>query len=649
MSNNLDVLLDVGPPDNRGRRLVIARCGGVEHRDQFDTNSARARKSFLAELAAKLGVQPDNLAHLGDAIVAKADAADEAADAAGQTAKDDAGQKSQATRLVELAAEDELFHDADGHAYASIILDGCRQTWRVKSKQYRSELQRRHFGETRKAAGSQALQDALGTLEGQALHEGEQRRVAVRIAEHEGEVWLDLADDRWRAVRVSKDGWSVEESENVPVRFLRKHGMLPLPVPIHDGHIDDSRPLVNLPDDDAWTLFVAFLVGALHPSGPFPVLIVIGEAGSAKSTLCRVARELIDPNKAPLRRPPRDERDLVIAASNGWLLGFNNLSSMPDWLSDAVSVLVHDGGFGTRELYTDSEERIFDERRPVILNGIEDFAKRGDLLDRAIVLMLPVISDDQRCEERVLMARLREKRPAILGALLDGVVAALRNQAKVKLDGKPRLADLAVWVTAAEPALGWRPGTFMAAYAGNRGDANVTAVESSPVGPAVLALLDAHETWEGTATELLDELDARYADEKTRKQRDWPKKGKGMGSELRRIAPNLRAMGYGVTFKEPQGRKKRRVILLERQGKPRSATSASPADVQSQARETACLPRVADRGPADADSGQGTWPAFDGVETNGEVLSSDGADHADHPLPQGSGHGDAVRRWGASL
>jgi hypothetical protein len=110
----------------------------------------------------------------------------------------------------------------------------------------------------------------------------------------------------------------------------------------------------------------------------------------------RVLRALVDPNTAALRTTPRDERDLVIAANNGWLMALDNLSHLPDWLSDALCRLATGNGFATRELYTDAEEAIFATQRPIVKNGIEELATRGDLLDRSIVLYLPTIAEDQR-------------------------------------------------------------------------------------------------------------------------------------------------------------------------------------------------------------------------------------------------------------
>ena len=143
----------------------------------------------------------------------------------------------------------------------------------------------------------------------------------------------------------------------------------------------------------------------------------------------------------------------MIAASNGWIISFDNLSHVPSWLSDALCLLATGGGFSTRELYTDSEEVLFDAQRPVILNGIEELASRGDLLDRTIVLYLPSISEEKREPESAFWAAFESARPALLGAFLDVVSGALSRLPDIKLPKKPRLADFAVWATAIERPL----------------------------------------------------------------------------------------------------------------------------------------------------------------------------------------------------
>ena len=300
-------------------------------------------------------------------------------------------------------------------------------------------------------------------------------------------------------------------------------------------------------------------MAALRPSGPYPILVLLGEHGAAKSTVARLLRALVDPNTAPLRADPREPRDLMIGASNGWVIAYDNLSKLPTWLSDALCRLSTGGGFATRELYSDTEETIFDAERPVIVTGIEELATRSDLLDRALVVYLPTIPESDRCSERELWGDFERLRPRILGALLDAAACAVRELPTTHLEATPRMADFAEWVAAAEPALPWPPGDFLAAYSGNRGEANELTLEASPIGSAVREL--AQDGFEGIATDLLGRLEEIVGEAVTRRK-DWPGSPRVLSGELRRIAPNLRALGVEVEFARESGKGRRRVITV---------------------------------------------------------------------------------------
>jgi hypothetical protein len=127
--------------------------------------------------------------------------------------------------------------------------------------------------------------------------------------------------------------------------------------------------------------------------------------------------------------------------------------------------------------------------------------------------------------------------------LLDAVSYALANIQTVNLPRLPRMADFALWVTAAESALGWKQGDFLEAYTGNREQANELALDAAIIVAPLRDLLAAkNRNWQGTATELLHDLDEQ-APERTRKTQGWPTNGRALSNALRRIAPNLRQAG----------------------------------------------------------------------------------------------------------
>jgi energy-coupling factor transporter ATP-binding protein EcfA2 len=338
--------------------------------------------------------------------------------------------------------------------------------------------------------------------------------------------------------------------------------MSALPTPQRGGNLAELAGLLNVSlDSRDWTLIVAWLLQALRGAGPYPVLVLTGGQGSGKSTAAKMLRALLDPNVSPLRSLSRDERDLFIAAVNGWALAFDNVSGLSQWISDSLCKLATGGGLSTRELFSDAEETLLDALRPVVLNGITDFVHRQDLVDRALQVHLPSIDEDDRKTEKELWQRFNAAQPRILGALLDTVAQGLQRLPNTTLNRLPRLADFAIWATACEAPLGWQPGAFMTAYTDAQDDLIKDALETELVAVHLLTLLPIKNTlgvssneWTGTASELLATLTAHagYADKRSPK--GWPGAPHVLAGTLKRIAPALLAQGLEVTQPPRVGR-----------------------------------------------------------------------------------------------
>ena len=460
---------------------------------------------------------------------------------------------SAATILTEIGNEAELWHDSARIAYATV----GGKTYPVRSRDFRLWLSGQYYAAKSTAPPSQSLADALNVLEGIAIHGREQHPVHLRIAGDQTRIVLFAADDDWNAYVIDRTGWRT--TDKPPVRFRRPKAMIGLPKPVRGGNVSELRRFVNVAADADWYLLIAWLVQAMRPTGPYPVLALHGEQGSAKSTTARVCRSLIDPNSAPLRSSPRDERDLAIAGNNGWIVALDNLSFVPDWLSDALCRLSTGGGFSTRSLFTDSEETIFDSMRPIILTGIEDLASRGDLLERSIIVHLPTIPPERRKTERQFWSDFESARPRILGALLDYAAGALRTIPDVVLRTHPRMADFAEWAVAAERGAGGNGDAFLDAYLDNQSGANEQALESSPVAPVLIDWIKSVAEWEGTAADLLKTLTEKAGD--SAKSKSWPAKPNTLSGKLRRLAPNLRRTGIDVSIGDRTGDKSRRRII----------------------------------------------------------------------------------------
>jgi hypothetical protein len=484
-----------------------------------------------------------------------------------------------ADALVARGAEAfELFHDPAGEAWAWNI--ASHDTLLVSSNSFAERLVRDFYRSKGRVPSQPAVTQAVQALRGLAVFDGPEVPVYVRVGQDlDGRIVLDLADPTHRAIVISRDGW--ELVEDPPVRLWRPEGMLALPVPTGGGNLDELLgQALGVTDEDSLVLFEGWLLGCVNLAGSKPLLMLSGEQGSGKSERARMLRSVLDPNAAPLRTMPTDERDLAIMARRSAVLGFDNVSVLTDEQSDALCRLATGGGFSTRRLYTDSDEVLFQATRPVMVTSITDVDRQPDLADRSLHITSEVIPDAERRTERDLRAAFFEAHPRVLGALLDAVACALGNLDRTSLPELPRMADAALFVTAAESVLGHEPGTFVEAYRRNRDEAAEVAIDGTLVGRYLLQM--GREGFAGTATQLLWFLEQKAGTEATRR-RGWPASPRGLSGIVRRLAPALRASGFDVSFDRAPHTRERiiRLTYLHHEGEPARVLDGDPEQADS--------------------------------------------------------------------
>lgn len=494
------------------------------------------------------------------------------------------GNRTKAAHAIDLAQEagTSFWHDADGEAFADVYQrDDVRQTMRVRSRDFRTWLSGLVFRAGGGALGGQHGTDAVNVLSDLAVHDGPERKVYVRIAQGaDAAVYLDLGDPTWRAVEITARGWRIVPEP--PVRFRRPRALRALPVPKRGGDFDELRRALSIEDGRDWILLISWLAGALHPFGPYPILLLTGEQGTAKSTTGRVLRSLVDPSEAPLRSPPRDDQALIVAAKNGQVIGLDNISRIPEWLSDALCRIATGGGYSARQLYTDGDEVVYADRRPIIMTSIEDVLTRGDLADRSISITLPTIPDSARRTEADLDSELDRIRPGVLGALLDALSTGLRRQHGIRFETLPRMADFAAWVVACEPALPWKPGGFLEAYSEARNETVQSSIDADLVASALVTFMEQRTEWQGTAMQLLEDLN-RVWPEGALVPKAWPQSPRGLSGRVTRAAPMLREAGIGVE----RGKRGDRFIHLTREApavalEQEAQSGTDPSDISPQ-------------------------------------------------------------------
>lgn len=486
--------------------------------------------------------------------------------------------ESAATALVHLALDGYRIGISTDDEPFALPLTGPRvvRPLRGGKNSLRAALADAYFTSTGSVAPQQALTEALLTLEGRAAQQ-DAERLHLRVAEHDGTHYLDLGDPTGRAVALTGDGWQVVDV--VPVLFRRTQLTGALPEPQPGGALADLWRLLNVTPSDR-PLVLAFLVAALLPDVPHPVLALRGEQGSGKSTATRTLAALLDPSPAQVRKPPRDVDGWVTAASGSWVVGVDNVSTVSEWWSDALCRAVTGDGDVRRRLYSDADLAVFSFRRVVLLNGIDLGAVRDDLAERLLTVELHRIGEGGRRLDAELAAQWTSAHPRILGALLDLAAQVLDVLPRLHLARLPRMADFARVLAAVDHVLGT---DGLAAYVGQAGDLAADAVDSDPVLSAIAAAV--RGTWTGTAAELLVLI--TEDDDKRRVPKDWPKDPRALTGLLRRRGPSLRRLGWAV---DDLGRGGKGMVVRFRLAPPeagdRQATRQATAP---EAGDVACL------------------------------------------------------------
>jgi hypothetical protein len=449
--------------------------------------------------------------------------------------------------LLRLTATARLLRSADGRAYARVSAGDRRETYPLRSAAFRDWLIDQYSRTCHQVPSDWSIRRVTAVLEATARFGAGAPDVCVRIGKAGDGIdsawYLDLADPSSQAIQIGAEGWSVVD--NPPVHFRRPAGHLPLPTPSREGSIELLRPYVNLTDAD-FRLLVVWMAAAHRPVGPYPILALYGQQGTSKTTLARIVRRLIDPQSAPLLAEPRHIRALLARALNSWVVAYDNVGVLSDWLSDGLCLLSTGGAFESQASFVNDEGSLIHVQGPVILTGTEEFVRRGDLADRAVFLELPPIDSRGRRREDEFWSAFDRDYPRILGGLLDAVVGGLRQLPSLRLTELPRMADFAAFAEAVGRGLGWPDGMVLEDYNENRRQATTTLIEGSLVGFVLLEYARYLNDWIGTADELLCKLNAfagRIADSP-----HWPKSPVRLARELRRVAPQLRIHDIFVVF-----------------------------------------------------------------------------------------------------
>lgn len=431
-----------------------------------------------------------------------------------------------------------VFIDDKGVEYLTHTKSGVARTFEIVSSTFSNYLRLLYFDVNKSLPKNKDLKDAIAIYKIRALHGGIKKTVSTRVGKTDDGLEIDLCNNSFKVIRVNEDGIQSNVEPSIP--FIRFNDMLELPPPVDNQGFDELWSTLRITNEDDQKLFIVCLLSAIRPNPPYFILVLLGEAGSSKSSTAKALKFLIDPSGVPLRALSKNEHQLVILLSKCRVACFDNVSTISNEISDSLCTAAVGGGLSVRQLYKDSEDIIFKPQNPMVLNGITNIIERPDLISRSIIIELPSIQPEERVTEEEFLRRLEDMRPRILGALLDAASFALKHKATCSRAPVSRMADAELWVSAAEENLGWEQGTTQRILKANQVKALTCGIEAFPIAEILHDLVGKEENdkFEGTATELLRKLDLGYPHLKRLKE--WPKAPNILSKQLGRLTNALR-------------------------------------------------------------------------------------------------------------
>lgn len=460
-----------------------------------------------------------------------------------EVALEKAKRTSQADELIGMILDRDdvlLFKDERDSSYISLIINGHRETWKCNSSTIKELLAFQFYKIKGKSVGSDVIKTAISTLEGKAKFEGNKIKLDNRVALINDELWCDLTNKDWQVVKITDESWSVVSDP--PIIFKRFSHQDKQVLPARNGNAELLLKYVNVKNQEHKLLLMVYLISCFIPDFPHPALIIFGSQGSAKSTLSKLLRRIIDPSLLEVVNLPKEQKELIQKLDHHYFTFFDNVSYISEEMSDSFCKAITGSGFSKRVLYTDDDDMIYSFMRCIGINGISVVATRPDLLERSLIVELDRIDESDRKQETEIYEDFNKNLPLIMGGIFDVLVKTLKIKPTIKLEKLPRMADFMVWGCAIAEALGYTKEEFINAYSNNINDQTKIALNDNSVALAIMLLMKNRDKWSGTATELLNELNRQdvwmdgYGT-------NFPKAPNTLTRKLNELRVNLRSIG----------------------------------------------------------------------------------------------------------
>ncbi|MFE7423792.1 hypothetical protein [Rhodococcus sp. NPDC057529] len=386
-------------------------------------------------------------------------------------------------------------------------------------------------------------------------------RTASRIANpRPGVIAVDMCNDAGECYVITKDGWSITTDPGDDVVFIRGENARPLPRAVTGGDLSRIWEIANVPEESR-QLIVCNWHTAMQRSADHPIISLVGQAGSAKTSLSAILSYLLDPiegegfDSMPIALP-EDPAEIYALASSQYFIPFDNVDSMTKQQQTAMSVIATGGIYARRELYTTARIYRAPVRGCLILASIDLGKVKPDFMDRVITVEIEPIPGGVFRDRAEVKAAFDAMHADVLGGLFDQAVSVLgvydqvqKNMQQLKIRTS-RLSTFSYTLASLDSLYGTSAfPQFMQEQASRQAE----SATGDALTACVMALIDgqAGKSRTYSPTELLSELEKqrKEADPFARTPMGWPANAQHLTKRIKEMEIPLDRAGYSAAYR----------------------------------------------------------------------------------------------------
>ncbi len=419
-----------------------------------------------------------------------------------------------------------------------------------------------YYEETGENHSDDAYKNTISLFRSQAINNGTPHETIYnRIAMMDDVIYYDLTTPDWKFIKITKESvLIVDYDENMPI-FVRKQQQKEQvkPLSTKKDALDELVKLLRIQDKDR-QIFKIHLISMFLEACPIPLMIILGEHGSIKTTIAKSVKRIIDPSGENISSLPNKIEDLILHLANRYLANFDNVSGINDEVSDILCKAITGEGQSKRKLYTDTDEIILSYRRKLVLNGIFPYLDRTDLRDRMIRYETLPVKDSERISESEFNKQLIEILPYTMNQIFQSLQKTLLSHDSIKNELKyhPRMADFTVYGECISRTLNYEPFSFVERYKQKIEDDTLDIVESYPIIQLIEMIMKEKIKYEKTVSEFYREIcslaEMQGIDVDSKKKIRFPSSANKIKPHIERLKPNLRSLGFHVDIQPYQKR-----------------------------------------------------------------------------------------------